>query len=231
VQILFPTPELRAKPELVAPDGVSVTGNGGFPSSFFGTSAAAPHAAAVAALVLDRQPSLTPGQLRIALIDGALDLGPPGADDTYGAGRIDALAAVNILACGNGTLDLDEECDDGNASDGDGCTRGCEVETCFVCAGAPSLCSPDGGRPCEDGDACTGGDTCGGGACLAGPPITTCTNGDGCCPDGCAAMTDDDCLVPVPAMSPLGWGLLVALLAAGMLIVGRRRWLIQTGST
>ena len=47
------------KPDFVAADGVSVTGVGNFPSPFFGTSAAAPHAAAIAALVKSRNASQT----------------------------------------------------------------------------------------------------------------------------------------------------------------------------
>ncbi len=35
--------------------------------------------------------------------------------------------------CGNGRLELDEACDDGNRVDGDGCTARCETEPGFVC--------------------------------------------------------------------------------------------------
>ena len=48
---------------MTAADGVSVTGAGGFPSPFYGTSAAAPHAAAIAALVKSRNPALTQTQI------------------------------------------------------------------------------------------------------------------------------------------------------------------------
>ena len=107
-----PTNDGRLKPELVAPDGVSITGNGGFDVPFFGTSASAPHAAGVAALVLEADNSLTPEKLTNALqstkvlspplladilSNTAIDLGQPGPDNTFGFGRIDALAAVQSV--------------------------------------------------------------------------------------------------------------------------------------
>src|SRR5262249_12234974 len=61
--ILFGTNggQVLQKPDLAAADGVS-TAAPGF-GSFFGTSAAAPHAAAVAALVLSFNPALTPAPI------------------------------------------------------------------------------------------------------------------------------------------------------------------------
>jgi subtilisin family serine protease len=92
-----PTFDGRLKPDLVATDGVAVTGAGGFPTPFLGTSASAPHAAAIAALLLEANPSLTFEQIRNALTSTAIDLGPAGPDTVFGHGRIDALAAVNAL--------------------------------------------------------------------------------------------------------------------------------------
>ena len=92
-----PTFDGRIKPDLVATDGVAVTGAGGFDNFFFGTSASAPHAAAIAALLLEANPSLTFDQIRNALTSTAIDLGVSGLDNVYGHGRIDALAAVNSL--------------------------------------------------------------------------------------------------------------------------------------
>jgi cysteine-rich repeat protein len=37
-------------------------------------------------------------------------------------------------ACGDGNIDLDEECDDGNRLDRDGCSSACRVESGFVCS-------------------------------------------------------------------------------------------------
>lgn len=95
-------PELIAKPDLAATDGVRTTffspsqPSGPF-FRFFGTSAAAPHAAAVAALALQANPGATPAQIRSALTSTARPVGAFGPD-AVGAGLIDAGAAVDRLA-------------------------------------------------------------------------------------------------------------------------------------
>ena len=93
------TEDGRLKPDLVAPDGVSVTGAGGFPSTFFGTSAAAPHVAGVAALLLECSPAADRLTLRNLLLKNAVDLGAAGPDNVYGNGRIDALASATAAGC------------------------------------------------------------------------------------------------------------------------------------
>jgi subtilisin family serine protease len=80
------------KPDIAAADGVS-TATPGF-GSFFGTSASAPHAAAIAALVLEANPSLTPAQVRDVLVSTAIDIEAAGFDRDSGDGIIDAFAAV-----------------------------------------------------------------------------------------------------------------------------------------
>ncbi len=93
------TEDGRLKPDLVAPDGVSITGAGGFSSPFFGTSAASPHVAGVAALLLQCNPSLSRVALHDLLINSVVDLGDSGPDTTYGSGRLDALIAADT--CGS----------------------------------------------------------------------------------------------------------------------------------
>jgi hypothetical protein len=87
---------VRQKPDVAAADGVLVSAPG-FPR-FYGTSAAAPHAAAIAALVKSASPLLTAAQVRTALTSTALDIEEPGVDRDSGAGLLDALAAVESVS-------------------------------------------------------------------------------------------------------------------------------------
>lgn len=78
--------EVRQKPDITAADGVLTSVDGFDP--FFGTSAAAPHAAAIAGLVLSGNPGIDPAEVRDALISTAIDIGAPGVDPVTGHGVI-----------------------------------------------------------------------------------------------------------------------------------------------
>ena len=80
------------KPDIAAADGTSAKTPGFLP--FFGTSAAAPHAAAIAALVLSVQPAWSPNQVLNAITSTALDSMAPGVDRDSGNGIAMALPAV-----------------------------------------------------------------------------------------------------------------------------------------
>lgn len=80
------------KPDISAADGVT-TRTPEF-SPFFGTSAAAPHAAAIAALVKSARPSFTPAQIRDVLRTTTLDIRATGPDRDAGYGLVMAPAAV-----------------------------------------------------------------------------------------------------------------------------------------
>ncbi|HNB26221.1 MAG TPA: S8 family serine peptidase, partial [Alphaproteobacteria bacterium] len=63
-----------------------------------GTSMAAAYVSGLVALLVDRQPGLGPTQVRKTLETSAADLGAPRRDPEFGAGRIDAAAALDHLA-------------------------------------------------------------------------------------------------------------------------------------
>ncbi len=94
--VFFPAPVARPKPDLAAFDGVTTTAPGFAP--FFGTSAAAPHSAAVAALLLSKNSTLSPADVQRVLTSTAIDIEAVGFDHAAGAGRIDALAAINAVS-------------------------------------------------------------------------------------------------------------------------------------
>ncbi|MBU1319037.1 MAG: S8 family serine peptidase [candidate division Zixibacteria bacterium] len=62
-----------------------------------GTSMASPHVAGVAALLLAKDGSLTPQQVRDAIQGSAEDLGAAGWDQSFGYGLVDANAALQSL--------------------------------------------------------------------------------------------------------------------------------------
>jgi subtilisin family serine protease len=80
------------KPDFAAADGAFSKTPGFRP--FFGTSAAAPHAAAIAALVKSARPDYTAVQVLAAMKASALDIRAPGVDRDSGVGIVMAWEAV-----------------------------------------------------------------------------------------------------------------------------------------
>ena len=73
--------------------------------------------------------------------------------------------------CGDGTLDNDEECDDGNTASSDGCSTACRIETDYTCP--------------KPGSACVSTVVCGDGR-ISGKEVCddhNTTDGDGCSAD------------------------------------------------
>lgn len=117
------TPVVRQKPDFVGPDGVNNTflgwqltpdstppipvttlvqcqdsqGGQGYYPTFFGTSAATPHAAGIAALLLQAYPSATPEQVYAAMRSSAVPMGTAPSYNS-GYGFIQAGAALKALA-------------------------------------------------------------------------------------------------------------------------------------
>ncbi|MCR4437666.1 MAG: S8 family serine peptidase [candidate division KSB1 bacterium] len=91
-----PTYDGRVKPDLMGPTSVSVFTGGGL---FGGTSAAAPHVAGSAVLLLDRFPEWSPSQVFARLEESVShDYGDPGKDNVFGSGTVhnDDLVAVEL---------------------------------------------------------------------------------------------------------------------------------------
>ncbi len=84
------------KPDIAAADGVTTSVSGFAP--FFGTSAAAPHAAAIAALIRSSNPALTPAQVRVAMTSTSLDIQGAGVDRDSGSGIVMAYPALQAVS-------------------------------------------------------------------------------------------------------------------------------------
>jgi len=110
-----PTMETRLKPEVVCPDainttffGVDIPEDADDDPNFTGTSAAAPYAAAIAALLIDyvaqaggqdahEATYFSPQELYWLVESTAIDMGPPGFDADSGYGLCQAFHAVQAL--------------------------------------------------------------------------------------------------------------------------------------
>ena len=147
----------------------------------YGTSAASPTAAGVAALMLQANSTLSPDDVESIL----KSTGTPVTDPRNGlvVPRIDALAAVRAAACFG--LPDGQACDDG-----DSCTATDQCQAGLCVGSSPA----SDGTSCSDHDACSTGDKCQSGVCtpaqaLGCPPTTACSFTLGC------DWTAGDCLV------------------------------------
>ncbi len=113
-----------------------------------------------------------------------------GATSDAGGVELDGGDAASTgEVCGNGVVELGEDCDDGNTNSGDGCSSTCNSESGWSCTtpdGGKSTCTPNcgdgvlaGGEICDDGNTAAG-DGCSpdcqvetGWECHAGPSVCT----------------------------------------------------------
>ncbi|MGH7895748.1 MAG: DUF4215 domain-containing protein, partial [Candidatus Binatia bacterium] len=107
------------------------------------------------------------------------------ADDAGGTtGKLDSwqLHLTTVAPCGDGAVGAGEACDDGNATDGDGCDHDCSVSTCGngIVAGT---------EQCDDGNT-QDGDGCSSACKLAESVCDDCTDDDG---NGLVDAADPGC--------------------------------------
>lgn len=84
------------KPDITAASGIRTSVPDPF-DVFFGTSASAPIAGAIAALMLEANPDLTVESMREIFAATAIDIGPPGPDVTSGYGIITATGVLEFM--------------------------------------------------------------------------------------------------------------------------------------
>jgi subtilisin family serine protease len=95
-------PTVREKPDVIAPgDQITAAKNGGGYRILSGTSMAAPHVAGMAALILQRHPTLKPSHLRKALMDSATPLDREQYDrNIQGTGLVDVVKVMQSTTNG-----------------------------------------------------------------------------------------------------------------------------------
>lgn len=97
---------------------------------------------------------VSPGSVVVIVVSSPNELEAP---STY-------RLQVRSAACGDGELNVDELCDDGDVVSDDGCSATCQTEDGFVCTGEPSRCDGgicgdgffENGEECDDSNVVTG---------------------------------------------------------------------------
>ncbi len=133
--------------------------------------------------------------------------------DVFDDGNDDNQSCVEQTGCGDGDIDGNEACDDGNNASGDGCSATCTFEPGWTCGGEPTACTPicgdgllRGGEQCDDGGT-TNGNGCD--ATCHVEPGYSCTGQPSVCSPGCgdglirgSEACDDHNLVAGDGCSP-----------------------------
>ena len=145
----------------------------------------------------------------VVCLAGACNGESPLASETAGSSG----SAGDTPTCGDGVVDGDEACDDGNTDDADGCSASCQLEACDDgVAQATEACDDDptggavecGNGVTEAGEACDDGNTAAGDGCspIRIPP----TAASSCCSWSCmpSARAPGGSATPPPALTAAG---------------------------
>jgi uncharacterized repeat protein (TIGR03806 family) len=124
--------------------------------------------------------------------DGIRIYGDPGGYSNFiSVAELEVFSQPTPVTCGNGALDPGEECDDGNQTNGDGCTATCFDEYCgdnVVNDGGAETCDPPGTDICDD--------TCNNRTAVCGDgwvtPPENCEDGNTVSGDGCSSICQDE---------------------------------------
>jgi cysteine-rich repeat protein len=139
-----------------------------------------------------------------------------GADGEFFAGK---AYVFETTECGNGRVEVNEECDDGNVMTGDGCSVNCIVDIDFVCGGDPSICSPCGNGVVEGVERCDDMNTENGDGCTSHCEIEsnyTCSES----PSVCETMFEEITLVTAEDPSVLSRFGVATAISGDVLVVG-----------
>ncbi len=141
---------------------------------------------------VDRTAQLDPSQ---GAIDTIVSFGEDGFGELYycsltSGGSVYKIVPTNPI-CGNHVVEGDEECDDGNTTNGDGCSANCDIETTptGACCAASGSCSITTSSACS-----AGGGTYRGNGTNCNPNLCTQPTGACCAASGsCSITTSSAC--------------------------------------
>jgi len=107
------------KPDVSAPgkDVYSAKRGGGY-TTMSGTSMACPHVSGVVALICCASPGISVEDVRVILEDTAKELGAEGKDNVFGAGRVNAFAALELAISGGRLVGTLKDAQSGEALSG-----------------------------------------------------------------------------------------------------------------
>lgn len=196
-------------------DLVSTTPGGGY-TIVSGTSAAAPQVAALAALLLSLEDTLSPAEMTAILTTTALDLGDPGFDVFYGAGLIQMDIAVLVLAPPETDPEPEKEPASGEPQPTATLTDFGYTQPVFTTATASAPTATPGGSDVSSQSEVSA-------TVENSVPVTATSTA------AAAGLTASPANTDAPENAPTGWPVVITVLLSGIGLVWLfRRWRLQS---